>query len=62
MEIGLSLVEAISVPWKWIGLVLTGEKRLCDSDCALFTLPAHIICHGCLIAWIEWLQLLGNKA
>lgn len=53
---------AISKPWKWIALVLTGEKLVCDSDCALFTLPAHGSCRGCLITWIEWLQMLGGKA
>lgn len=58
----VSQAEAISRPWKWIGLVLTGEKLVCDSDCALFTLPAHGSCHGCLIAWIERLQMLGDKA
>lgn len=47
---------------KGLGLLLTGEKLVCDLDCALFTLPAHGSCHGCLIARIEWLQMLGDKA
>lgn len=42
--------------------VLTGEKLVSGSDCALFTLPALGSCRGCLIAWIEWLQMLGDKA
>lgn len=41
--------------------VLTGEKLVSGSDCALFTLPALGSCRGCLIAWIEWLQMLGDK-
>lgn len=47
---------------KGLAQVLTGEKLVCDLDCALFTLPAHGSCHGCRIAWIEWLQMLGDKA
>ena len=41
-----SPAEAISGPWEWIAPVSTGEELVRDSDCALFTLPAHGSCHG----------------
>lgn len=42
-------------------IVLTEEKLNCVWDCALFTLPAEDSCHGRVIPWIKWLQMLGGK-